>query len=883
MMMDLRCCGEKNPIGVDQQNIRLSFTLSGGQEIENYEINVWEADTEKQVWHEERSFFQSLIFRVDPACLQEQTQYRWQVIAHLKNGEVAASDTARFETGLEQWQGRWITGQGKEGRVLEFCKGFALEETPVKARLYICGLGYFSPRLNGKTLEEAYFIPPVTDYSPRQALLHEGTHIATGHRVTYYTYDITDLLQVGENSLTAEVAGGYYSNREKKDFEPQPDVSFGDPCLIYELHIEDKNGIIKKIFSDTDTMVRCTNRVSQLFSGDAIDFTEKPGHFLPARLCAEPEGVMTSPQCPSDKLQKKLTAVDCWETPEGTIYDFGVNHSGGLCITAEAQEETELVISYAEVLKEDGTLNMETAAWHGEHNDTGEKKHIYQKSTYRLQPGVNEIAPQFSWFCYRYVLIPHCSKVRIVSLASFYIHMDIERDGIFECADPLLNRINEVFQQTLMCNMHSGLVMDCPHREKVPYTGDGKLVMKSAYYNNDVIGYYYKWFRDLLDAQTKEGLIPNSAPFYGGGGGYAWGNALCTVAICSVAKQLYAWTGDMAVARQGYQAIRKWMDYYESKRDENYIIRSNSHTWMLGDWLAPEPVISNVYYISTVCYLQAAKTALFFAQILDPSACEKWQQLIAAVTDGINRVFFDESALTYGNGVQGENMLALAEKIVPEAYRESMEAKLRHHYSAQTEYHLDTGIVLTPVLMEYLTDNGCRDIAWKLMTAKTYPSYFSLMDGDSTFSEHWSKKWPDYYLGEPKNSRLVKGGGDLSHCHPMYGSVVAWLYERVAGLDLSELYRREIHIKSCFMDCLAWAKSQKKTQFGEASVSWTHSDGRYQLQIFVPVGLTAKCSFPAVCKKLKNTQTGEIYDPDEKGYFTFSLAAGQWDLSSKLC
>lgn len=875
MMMDLRCCGEQNPIGVDKQNIRLSFTLSGSLEIEYYEINVWEAVAGKQVWHQENTVAQSLICWVDPACLREQTQYQWQVIAHLKDGATAVSDTARFETGLEQWQGRWITGCGREGQVLEFCKEFALAEPPVKARLYICGLGYFSARLNGKALDEAYFIPPVTDYSAREALLKEGTHIATGHRVTYYTYDITDVLQTGENSLHAEVAGGYYSNREKKDFEPQPDVSFGDPCLIYELHIEEKNGHICKIVSDPDTMVRCTNVVSQLFSGDAIDFTEKPGHFSPAQLCAAPQGVMTSAQCPSDKLQKELLPIDSWETPEGTIYDFGFNHSGGLCFTAETEAETELVISHAEILNEDGTLNLETAAWHGEHNDTGEKKHIYQKSTYRLQPGVNDIAPKFSWFCYRYVLIPHNSKVRILSLKSFFIHMDVENDGLFECADPLLSRINEVFQQTLLCNMHSGLVMDCPHREKLPYTGDGKLVMKSAYYNNDVIGYYYKWFRDLLDAQTQEGLIPNSAPYFGGGGGYAWGNALC-----AVAQQLYSWTGDMAVAEQGYEAIQKWLDYYESKRDDNYIIRSNSHTWMLGDWLAPEPVISNVYYISTVCYLQAAKAALFFAQILDPTACEKWQRLMTDITAGIHRVFFDESTLTYGNGVQGENMLALAENIVPEVYREPMKAKLCLHYSIETGYHLDTGIVLTPVLMEYLTDNGFRDLAWKLMTAKTYPSYYSLMDGDSTFSEHWSKKWPDYYLGEPKNSRLVKGGGDLSHCHPMYGSVAAWLYERVAGLDLSELYRREILVKPCFTDHLAWAKAQKKTAFGQAAVSWMRKAGNYQFQILVPTGLTAKCNFPAGCKELRNTQTGEIYKPDEKGCFLFSLGAGQWVLES---
>ncbi len=874
-MMDLRCCGEKNPIGVDKQNIRLSFTLSGGLEIENYEIHVWDTATQKQVWHQEKSFAESLICWVDPSCLREKTAYGWQVVAHLKDGTTAASETARFETGLEQWQGRWITGSGREGQVLEFCKGFALAEMPAKARLYICGLGYFSALLNGKALDEAYFIPPLTDYTPREALLKEGTHIATGHRVTYYTYDITDLLQVGENSLNAEVAGGYYSNREKKDFEPQPDMSFGDPCLIYELRIEDKNGNVRKIVSDTDTMVRCTNVVSQLFSGDVIDFTKAPEAFSPAQLCAAPEGTMTSPQCPSDQLQKTLIPVTSWETPEGTIYDFGINHSGGLCFTAEAKEQTELVISYAEVLKEDGTLNLETAAWHGKHEETGEDKHIYQQSVYRLQPGVQQIAPKFSWFCYRYVLIPRSSTVRISSLTSFFIHMDMDNDGFFECADPLLSRINSVFQQTLRCNMHSGLVMDCPHREKLPYTGDGKLVMKSAYYNNNVTQYYYKWFQDLLDAQTGEGLIPNSAPYFGGGGGYAWGNALCTVA-----KQLYAWTEDMAVARRGYEAIQKWLDYYESKRDADYIIRSNSHTWMLGDWLAPEPVISNVYYISTVCYLQAVKTALFFAQILDPSACEKWQQLIAMITDGIQRVFFDENALTYGNGVQGENMLALAENIVPEAYKEPMKAKLCHHYTVETDYHLDTGIVLTPVLIDYLTDNGLRDIAWELMTAKTYPSYFNLMDGDGTFSEHWSKKWPDYYFGEPKNSRLVKGGGDLSHCHPMYGSVVAWLYERVAGLDLSELYRREILIKPCFMDRLAWAKARKRTAFGETSVSWMHKDNGYQLQITVPAGLTAKCCFPADCEALKNVQTGEIYNPDEKGFFSFSLAAGQWNLET---
>ena len=166
------------------------------------------------------------------------------------------------------------------------------------------------------------------------------------------------------------------------------------------------------------------------------------------------------------------------------------------------------------------------------------------------------------------------------------------------------------------------------------------------------------------------------------------------------------------------------------------------------------------------------------------------------------------------------------------------------------------------------------------MTAKTYPSYNSLMENDTTFAEHWSKKWPDYYFGEPGNSQLVKGGGDLSHCHPMYGSVAAWLYERVAGLDLSELYRKTVHIKPYFMEYLSWAEAEKKTAFGTVSAAWSRKDEQYTLKLSIPSGLTAQCHFPTTCRCLKNRKTDEIYYPDAQGVFTFTLTAGEWNITS---
>lgn len=865
-----KCCGKVDPIGVDKQNIRLWFGLSGSVDLSSYEVELQERHTGRTVCTLQGNNGHTLW--VDPAYLQGQTGYLWRVKGKTAEGTQLISEPGYFETGPDTWQGTWIGGPYREGSVLGFRREFSLEHIPETARLYLCGLGYFRAELNGRALDDAYFIPPVTDYSPREDL--DAAHAGMDHTVSYYTYDVTRQLRQGRNTLYVEVAGGYYSFTEKKDFEPQPDFSFGEPCLLYELHSRDALGNQTVILSGTDTQVRRTNQVSQLYSGDRVDFARGCSDYVPAVKVKAPEGTMTAPQCPSDKIQKVFTPIASWQTPEGTVYDFGVNHSGGLRFTAWADRETELVIRYAEVLREDGSLNYETAAWHGKHNVTGEKKHIYQQNSYLLKPGENEIAPKFSWFCYRYVLIPKKTGVQITEPSSLFIYMDVARDGFFRCGEPLLEKINETFLQTLFSNMHSGLVMDCPHRERLPYTGDGKLVMSSAIYNLDAVDYYYKWFGDILAAQSHQGLIPNSAPYFGGGGGYAWGNALCTVT-----KLLYCFTADERVARRGYEAILKWLSYYAAKRDENYIIRSNSHTWMLGDWLAPSVVTSDVYYISTVCYLQAVRTALFLGRIVAPEDCGQWEQLEDHIVAGINRVFFHKETCTYGNGVQGENMLALAEGIVPDACRQQMEQQLRHHYTTETDYHFDTGIVLTPVLLSYLTDHGCRDIAWELITAKTYPSYESLMENETTFSEHWSKKWPDYYFGEPGNSRLVKGGGDLSHCHPMYGSVAAWLYERVAGLDLTELYRKRVWITPCFMDRLPWARAEKESAYGAIRVSWSRKE-RYTLELEIPQGLTAYCRFPAYCESLKNTKTGQVFLPEENGDYQFALPAGVWTLQS---
>lgn len=147
------------------------------------------------------------------------------------------------------------------------------------------------------------------------------------------------------------------------------------------------------------------------------------------------------------------------------------------------------------------------------------------------------------------------------------------------------------------------------------------------------------------------------------------------------------------------------------------------------------------------------------------------------------------------------------------------------------------------------------------------------MKNETTFPEHWSKKWPDFYVGDIGNSKLVKGGGDLSHCHPMYGSVVSWLYEKVAGLDLSGLYEQVIKITPFFTEYLNEARASKLTPYGNVEIEWNCECDTLRIKTRIPNNLTGKLYFPSKHKKIKCLATGEIYEA-KNGFFDFEVKAG---------
>lgn len=760
----------------------------------------------------------------------------------------------------------WITHPIAKEQILQFEKSFTCKGL-VGAQLLICGLGFFDAFLNGKKVDDSYFKPIFTDYDKRD--LEKNRNLLIGKKQTFcaHLYDVTEMIAEGENVLKVLVGNGYYHNEDRLE---EPYFSYGDKKLIFKLIIKTEEKI-DVINSDQSVKVKYLPRTSMLYEGDTIDFTQKEEDLV-CSVVAKPVGgdvriLKTDEERLCDKVDRIIKPIFAWWSGNNLIYDFGINHSGGIDLKVKGERGRKLRLRFAEVLGEDGELNTETSRWE-DYDENGTLTHrIEQEGNYILSGEVDQITPTFSWNCYRYLEIENAKDLLIENVNSKFIHTHIEKSGSFSCSEQSLNKLYEASRLSILNNMHVGTISDCPHREKRPYTGDGQLVTETIQYDLDSERFLSKWLWDIVNAQTEDGFIPYSAPYLGGGGGYAW-----SYAIVEVADQLYKFSGKEEYISRVYNAVINLLEYFKA-HSVNDVIVSTCQAWHLGDWLAPSITEFNIHFMSTLCYYRTADALERFSKILNNGREKEFGCIREKIKDAINAKFFNENEICYCNGIQGENVLPLAYGIVPKEYEPILKEKVRYKYQVENNLHLDTGVVATPVLIEYLTENQMEDIAFSIMTQRDYPSYYFMLDGETTLCEHWSKKWPDYHICN--SEEVVKGGGHVSHCHSMFGSVVAWLYKRVAGIDLSKAYKGEIHYTPRFIHRLTNSNAKVKTRFGVSEISWKNEE-RFTAEIVVPKGakgiFDCKITTPLTFKLGNVSQT--VYP--NNGKITFEMGEGKW-------
>ena len=758
---------------------------------------------------------------------------------------------------------KWMGHPQDRDEVLEFRKEFTSERAE-KAELFLCGLGFFEAYFNGRRVGQEYFKPLFTDYGARDRSRNPAIPAGSRHTVFYYRYDVTPFLCEGTNTLTGLIGNGYYRNTERPE---EPFVSYGQKIFLYRLVLYTADGM-RELVSGTDTLVRHLPVRSDLYGGDRIDFSAEAETFVPAVCMDAPSGrLQEQREGRGDVPDAVLSPVRTWRRGTALVYDFGYNHSGGLRIRMRGERGRRVKIRFAELLHADGSLNMETGRW--EETDRSGKvlRKIDQECEYVLSGGYDEAAPLFSWHCYRYAEIEEAEGLEIAQVCSCFLHTNVEKSGKFFCGERFFEELQKKTRLTVLDNLHAGLLTDCPHREKRQYTGDMQLVAETLLYDLDGQPLLEKFLQDVLSSQAEDGFIPYTAPYLAGGGGYAWSNA-----VAVLPSVLYRFSGDERYVEQSYGPLVRWIGYC-SAHAEGGIVRPSERGWSLGDWLSPEISSFNVPFMNTLCYYRAVRTAEFFAQVLHKKDASFWAARAEEIAAAVNNAFFDRENMRYSRGVQGENVLPLALGIVPHGCEEALRRKVRRIYE-ENGYHFDTGIVATPAVLDYLTEHGMRDIAYKLMTQTDYPSYAWMLEGETTLPEHWSKRWPDYRINNTEH--IVKGGGELSHCHPMFGSVAAWLYKRVAGIDCSEAYKGIIRYAPRFTEYIPHCAAEVKTVFGKASVAW-ECRNCFCAEITVPAGAEGVFEREGVLVAECGGTRRECL-PEKDGFARIRLPAGSWKL-----
>ncbi len=714
----------------------------------------------------------------------------------------------------------WIENPRYEtARVSRFTKTFTLSQRPRRATLRITAGGWYASALNGRSTDEEYFKPLLSDYGKRELPGNMFFHFeGTQYRVYYNTFDVTDLLILGENRLSVDLAGGWYHHKEKLE---EGDFSYGTPRLLFLLTLETDDGSLE-IGSDGTVSVSTLPVIATIFKGETVDFTASPSAAVAAAVIDPPGGELTEAEMKSDTLRAihapKVVKVE----PGKQVWDFGVNHTGFLQGTVQGPRGGRVKLVFGEHITADGELNHISTSWGTQ----------IQQDEYTLSGGLDSLAPKFTYHGYRYAELTYPEGTDL-DLRSFEICADLREIGKITSDDPIFEQITKLYTQTQLSNMHGGVPSDCPHRERRGYTGDGQVTCASALYLLNAEDFYRKWYRDILDSQQVSGYVPNTAPFSGGGGGYGWGYA-----ICRVADVLYGFTGDRKVAEAAYPAIRRWVEFLGSRAEESGLLSYKEDIWSLGDWFCLDEVKIDYTFVCTCFYLASVQAARKFAALL--GLPDSYAVLERKLASAIHTRFYDPAIGSYAKGEQGADALALSLGLVPQDERKKVENSLIMRYRSLG--YIDTGIHCLLPLCRQLTALGETELLYQMLTRRAYPSYgYMLENGATTLWESWSKDIsPKYRLSDG----VLRDGYPVSHNHPMFGSICEFLFDSVGGLDLSSSGFGKVTYKPLFTGELSECCVEREMPNGLLSAAYSVINGNISVELTVPRGFCVQVLLP---------------------------------------
>ena len=258
------------------------------------------------------------------------------------------------------------------------------------------------------------------------------------------------------------------------------------------------------------------------------------------------------------------------------------------------------------------------------------------------------------------------------------------------------------------------------------------------------------------------------------------------------------------------------------------------------------------------------QTIIRMATLLNDSATvQDYTIFYAKLVDEFNRDFYNSTTIGYADGMQAANVLALAlPDVVSDAKKPSVLAALVADINARG--HLTCGIVSVAYLFPLLSANGHHDLALKLAQQTSYPSYGWMFTNEIENATTLWERWDSPMESPFSNSRN----------HIMYGSIGAWFYRYVAGIELNGLENIVIRPRQSFnMTLMPTLHAELVTVKGAITVEYERrSDGsEIELIVGVPMNTVAEVVMEplvegGICRMIRDSNTGAfVYQHTDSG------------------
>ncbi len=862
---DLKCCNMTDPEGIDIPLLSWKIKSSRpGVEQTTWEIEIASRQDllkkgKADVWKSGKQI-SGQQFGIQPeADFKEGSSYFWRVRIWGNNGEATQwSEPACFSIGLlneASWNAKWITYSNPDQHALPyFRKVFSTDQKKkiTKALVYFCGLGAGELYMNGRLVDATRFLDPAQTNYEQYAL--------------YSTFDVTGLLENGENVVGVMLGDGWFS---QDDAWGGANFSYGEPMLRLQLIISYKDGTQMIVGSDekwewTEGPVRKSN----IYLGETYDANyEIEGWnkveyssegWQKALVVKENMPPRLLPQLiPPIRKKEVLSAEKIWQDSLGNwIFDFGVNVAGIPLLKVNESNGTKITIRFAEGIDQHKGLDFRSTGWI-HHGDIFKDQYICNGK------GMEEWSPRFTYHGYRYAELSGVTeKPDRETLKLIVVHSDIEHSGTFECADEQINKLHEMALRTVKSNLH-GIPTDCPIREKCGWLGDVHAYVKMANMNFQLENFWHKYLEDIRSGASKEEKSTlfherynNTFYFTDKAAGIPYmiapGKRLCGVAspdwgtvLVQLPWWIYVYYGDQQILEEFYPQMKQWTLYVNSlaKNEERKKLYNRETTSVvyqgLGDWCPPlyestDP--TPVEFTSTAFHYLDAKIMEEAARLLGKKEDEEYfsilqeeiaREMIAIMYDPVNKTF----------GTQTADAIALDLGLVPDGDENAVSASIVKNMNEKSEGFMHCGIFGLCRIGSMLARHGNAEAAWTMFTKK----------GEHSFEWMWkSADATTLWETLPINEISRKGALSASYNHPMQAGFDISFFEDIAGIapDPAGYGFKVIRFQPLFCDYLPWAKASIRSPYGEVISSWKKENDILEWEISIPPNSTGLVTFP---------------------------------------